>query len=296
MVAVLSETEQAAPVPVIQPEWHARLGLDFVSQGGRTRMRRQWSEGPLYVQKPFYPERDVCHVCLLHPPGGVAGGDQLEVELSVGAGANALVTTPAASKFYRCRSADAVLRHSFHVQTGGVLEWLPQETIFFGGCRARLRACIRLEVGATYVGMELSCLGRPASGDAFTHGSVDMGVTLIRVDGDVERPLLIERNDWQAGDAILREPWGLGGRLVFGSLFAVSVDEDVFEWLRSRHGSATRHDAGQIHAMTRVDDVLIARVLANEAETARKWLRSVWADVRPLVTGRSPCPPRIWQT
>ncbi|HEY3488167.1 MAG TPA: urease accessory protein UreD, partial [Gammaproteobacteria bacterium] len=127
----------AAPASVVGPEgrdqcWQARLELGFERRDGKTVVAHRRHNGPLTIQKPFYPERsEICHVYLLHPPGGVAGGDALELEVAVSTGAHALITTPAAGKFYRCNDRTASLRQNLSVQAGSTLEWLPQETIVF---------------------------------------------------------------------------------------------------------------------------------------------------------------------
>ena len=67
-------------------------------------MVKSCHEGPLRVQRPFYPaneQADECHVYLLHPPGGFVGNDTLEIEGTLAAGTHVLVTTPSAGKFYR---------------------------------------------------------------------------------------------------------------------------------------------------------------------------------------------------
>ena len=77
--------------------WRAELSLGFTAEpvvdGPRdgapaaplTRLTTRAHRGPLVVQRPFYPEGPgVPHVYLLHPPGGIVGGDSLRVEVSVG--------------------------------------------------------------------------------------------------------------------------------------------------------------------------------------------------------------------
>jgi urease accessory protein len=58
--------------------------------------------GPLAVRKPRYPEGDdVCHAIVVHPPDGIAGGDELGLTVGAKAGARALLTTPGAGRRYR---------------------------------------------------------------------------------------------------------------------------------------------------------------------------------------------------
>ena len=114
-------------LPTISPAWQAELNLGFASSGKRTVLRENRHRGPLRVQKALYPEGDaVCQTILLHPPSGIAGGDQLEVSATVGVGAHAQITTPGAGKWYRSGGADAVQGFAFDVQAAATLEWLPQ--------------------------------------------------------------------------------------------------------------------------------------------------------------------------
>src|SRR5258708_2362269 len=81
--------------------WKAELGLRFGRVGARSVLLEKRSDGPLVVQKPLYPEGDsVCHAIVVHPPGGIAGGDELHLDVKAAAGAHALLTTPGAGKRY----------------------------------------------------------------------------------------------------------------------------------------------------------------------------------------------------
>src|SRR5882672_10633362 len=66
--------------------WAAHLQLRFAAKSGATFLEHQAHSGPLLVQRPFYPEGPgVCHVYVLHPPGGLVPGDTLALEVDVGA-------------------------------------------------------------------------------------------------------------------------------------------------------------------------------------------------------------------
>src|SRR2546423_14099799 len=122
----------------VAASWKARLSLSFARDGNRSVLAERSHEGPLVVQKPLYPEGDaVCHAIVVHPPGGIAGGDELRLDVSAAAGAHALLTTPGAGKWYRSAGAQAKQLLSFSLQ--GTLEWLPRETIVFDGALACLR-------------------------------------------------------------------------------------------------------------------------------------------------------------
>jgi urease accessory protein len=153
--------------------WHAELALGFERRGNRTVLATRRHDGPLVVQKPFHPEGPaVCHAIVVHPPAGIAGGDTLSLHASVGERGHALLTTPGAGKWYRSTGAGAEQRVAFDVRSGATLEWLPQESIVYDRAVASLATEVRLDATATFLGWEIVCLGRVASGERFTRGSL----------------------------------------------------------------------------------------------------------------------------
>ena len=135
--------------------WSARMELDFAVRQGRTTLAKMQFHGPLRVQRPFYPEAaptgapgrpqapQPCHCCLLHPPGGLVSGDDLSLDVRLGQDAHALLTAPSASKFYAADSHNVAQRQTNDLRVaGGLLEWLPRETIIYDGARAEMRTSV----------------------------------------------------------------------------------------------------------------------------------------------------------
>ena len=280
--------------------WRAALTLELERRGAKTVLARARHVGPLRVQRPFYPEASgACHVYVLHPPGGVASGDQLTIEARLEAGAHALITTPGASKLYRSRGLEAQITQRVSVAEAACLEWLPQECIVFDGAEASLTTEIELAPGARYAGWEIVCLGRPASGERFTRGRLQTALRLWRGG----RLGYVERGAFAGGDAVLSEAWGLGGAPVFG-LFVVAderADDDWVERVREAVGPAeggpaesARRDG--LFAVTRVAGVVLGRYLGHSTLDARARFESMFAALRPLYADSAPITPRIWRT
>lgn len=270
--------------------WRAELGLRFgKTQAGTTLLHRS-HRGPLRIQRPFYPEgRDVCHVYLLHPPGGVVAGDELDVAVDLDQGAQVLLTTPAANKFYRSNGAWARLRQSLRVARGASLEWFPQESILFEGARADARTRVDLAVDACFMGWEITCLGRPAADEKYLHGEGRQCFEIWR-DG---RPLWLERARFAGGGAVLDAAWGMAGHAVTGTFVCVTRCPEALPRVRAVAGPR----AGEgLCSATQLDDVLICRYLGDHAEYARRYFIIVWETLRPLLMMRSACAPRIWAT
>lgn len=267
--------------------WHARLDLVLEPRGERTALVHKRQYGPLSVQRPFHPEGAPCHLYVLHPPGGVVGGDRLNIDLRVRAGAHALLTQPGAAKFYRSAGATARQRQVLRAAAGGVLEWLPQEMILFPGARLQADTTVALEPGARFFGWELSSLGRPVIGERFEPGRADLGLR-IECDG---RPLLLDRLRIDEGVG-LDGPSGLRGLPVNGTLIATGADAEV---LATARAVSAQWPALTV-AATRLDDLLVVRGLASRVEPLMLCFRALWQELRPRLLGIRASPPRIWAT
>ena len=133
-----------ADIPPHSSEKRAANGDAAQATHGRTRLVERRHKGPLVVQRPFWPEGDPCHVYLVHPPGGVVGGDELRIDAQLDPGAHALITTPAATKFYRCEGRISSQAQELRA-AGATLEWLPQENIFYRGADARTATRVHID-------------------------------------------------------------------------------------------------------------------------------------------------------
>lgn len=269
--------------------WRAELDLEFALRAGRTRMTAQRHCGPLLVQRPFHPEAvDVCHAYLIHPPAGIVGGDELTLSVTVAEGAQVLLTTPSATRFYRSSALVSRLTQSFEVADGASLEWLPQENLLFDAARARITTRIALASRARFMGWEMLCLGRPACNEGFSHGVVDQGIALYR-DGE---PLLLERLRPAAGRALDGDGAALRGHAACATLIATGADGAHLDAARECLSSTS----GGLASATLLDDVLVCRLLAPHVAPLRTVCERLWTILRPALLARDAHAPRIWST
>jgi urease accessory protein len=282
--------------------WQAALDIAFTAAaGGATLLSRHRQLGPLAVQRALAPEGpEVSHVTVLHPPGGLVGGDHLHLTVTVGPGAHGLVTTPAAAKHYRSAGLPARQEQYLTVAAGGTLEWLPQENILYDGAYSELATRVDLEAGARFIGVDVICFGLPARQEGFARGRCRQRLELWRT-GAAARPLLIERACFDGAAPVHAARWGLAGAPVVGTLVAtpgLPADHPALAAIRARAGDLPDGDLGVVTRLQPAADtsVLCARYLGASAERGLAFLRDSWRLLRPALLGREAVTPRIWST
>lgn len=283
-------------IPSSAAGWKARLQLGFGYRDGRTILVHKKHDGPLRVQRPFYPESaGQAHVYILHPPGGVVAGDVLAIDVAFGCGSHGLVTTPSAGRVYRTNQA--LLPQSqhtrLHIAAGGWGEWLPQENIIFTGALARNVTQVEIEGDGIFIGWEIACLGRPASQEWFEQGELQQLFVLNR-DG---KPLLRERSLFVGGSALLQAPWGLQGMTSVGTLLCTASDPVLLSALKADCDQLSRTEPAALSlAVTALPGLIVVRGLAVNAAPLRKGFIACWQRMRLHLKQQTAVAPRIWFT
>jgi urease accessory protein len=277
--------------------WKARLNLGFAARpAGRTVLEVRSHHGPIMVQRALYPEgNQVCHVTILHPPAGIAGGDVIDINVGVGQMAQATLTTPGATRWYRSNRRQALQTAHVTVAQGGRIDWLPMENLFFEETNAVSCTDIELESGAAAIGWDISQLGRVTKAACWKQGSVRTE-TSLKIDGKLlwkERGLL---------DASADARWsvcGLAGFPVFGSLWCfgdrlsaeqVEALANLMPWSGNIRGGATMitYDARQ--------SLCLVRGVSVHVEDMMSLMRKVWSLLRLWVLHTEAMPLRLWAT
>jgi urease accessory protein len=272
--------------------WHAQLALDYCVERGRTVARHTHS-GPLRVLQSLYPEGDaICHNVLVHPPGGLVGGDTLDIKVHAQATSHGLITTPGATRFYRSDGSPARQKTHLKLDPHAKLEWLPLETICYSDCIAENHLTMDLAPGAELMGWDITALGLPLANQPFVLGSLRQHIELPGV--------WLERSKVDASDTrLLESPAGLGGFRCMATLFFVtgtpltrerrqlaldSVRSDI-----AQHALAFTSGATSPHAQ-----VVVVRVLAPVVEPAMNLLSTLRNTWRSQLWSKVPSSPRIW--
>lgn len=285
--------EPALNKPLVK-RWQARLNLDFKSTKGRSYLARNLHIGPLVLQKTLYPEGDaVCHGIVIHPPGGVAGGDQLTLNAHLDKGAHALLTTPGAGKWYKANGLFASQQLMFDVDESACLEWLPQENILFDGSKVSLSAQVNLAKEARFAAWEILCFGRQAQQECWTSGALKQRLHIVR-DGKL---LWNESAAIQPSDLALKSIIGTRGRVISASFVvaAGAVPAHVLEACRAVKPKQ-KLDANARYGVTALPEIFSARYIGQSSQCAKAYFELLWQCLRPWYANRDMLRPRIWNT
>ncbi len=270
-----------------QNGWIAELELRFSKSKSKTFLSTRKHIGPLTIQRPFYPEGDLCHLYLLHPPGGIVGGDQLSIEVNTDSNSSALLTTPGATKVYRTSDhKHSTINQNFIVAEDSSFEWLPMETIVFPGANSQFSSKLLLSGNARIAAWEVYCLGRPAINESFDFGSLNFSFELWR-DG---MPILLDK--LMIDKTELESVVGLRGFPVFGTFIISKTNKKVLETVRAMMIETDSCVTG----VTQIEDIIIVRSLAKKTYLVQDLFKKIWQTVRPLVFEREASIPRIWAT
>ena len=270
-----------------QNGWIAELELRFSKSKSKTFLSTRKHIGPLTIQRPFYPEGDLCHLYLLHPPGGIVGGDQLSIEVNTDSNSSSLLTTPGATKVYRTSDhKHSTINQNFIVAEDSSFEWLPMETIVFPGANSQFSSKLLLSGNARVAAWEVYCLGRPAINESFDFGSLNFSLELWR-DGI---PILFDKlmiDKTELGNIV-----GLRSFPVFGTFIISKTNKKVLETVRAMMIETDSCVTG----VTQIEDIIIVRSLAKKTYLMQDLFKKIWQTVRPLVFNREATIPRIWAT
>ncbi len=272
--------------------WHAQLDLTYHQEAHRCVARHNHN-GPLRILQSLYPEGEaICHNVLVHPPGGLVGGDTLDIHVRVNPGAHGLITTPGATRFYRSAGALARQNTQIYVTNSARLEWLPTEAICYDQCLAENRVRFQMEPGAELIGWDVTAFGLPQAQQLFAQGSFCQHLELPGV--------WLERGRIDARDTrLLDSPLGLAGYKCMASIFFLAGSK-LDHQRRATALDIARQviDSHSLHptagATSPDGQVVVVRVLAPLVEPAMDLLKQVWAAWRAHFWSLPATRPRIW--
>lgn len=283
------------PNTLAKSHWEARLDLAFAHENQRSYLAFKKHLGPLVLQKTLHPEgAGCCHGIVIHPPGGVAGGDQLTMTFTLDSGANALLTTPGAGKWYKANGQFAMQDINIDIQAGACLEWMPQENILFNESQVKFNTQVHLASDATYAAWDVTCFGRQAQAEAWEQGAMQQNISIWR-DG---------QHIWQESamlkpqDKVMQSLVGLHGNLVVGN-FVVATPETMPDGVLAQCRQVKADfllDRQAQCGVTALPSIFAARYVGKCSQSAKQYFEALWAILRPWYAKRDMLRPRIWNT
>lgn len=274
--------------------WQATLALEFTKQDGRSYLAKREHTGPLVIQKTLHPEgAGVCHGVVVHPPGGVAGGDELTLKVRLNQSVHALLTTPGAGKWYKANGQFASQHLKFDLQNGACFEWLPQENILFDGAQIKFSAEVSLQEAAKYAGWEILCFGRQAQKELWQTGSLHQRLSIHREKKLIWNELTFLKPEQRLMQSIV----GLYDNAVSAS-FVIAAGLVPPELLVACRGIQPKLalDMRAKYGVTVLPEVFSARYVGQSAQCARQYFEQLWQILRPWYAAREVIRPRIWNT
>lgn len=292
-------TQRETEAPTTRQGWHGTADLIYDCRGATTVLARGYTQAPLKIQRPLYPEGvEVCHSVLVHTAGGMVGGDHLTLHAQTHPHSHALITTAAANKIYGTglgANVEATAPIDQAQQTliltlapHSSVEWFPQDTIVFRGAQYRQRMRVNLAEGAQWCGWDITRFGRSAGGERFTQGHWRADLEVWQGD----RPLWIDRQQIAGGSSALDSANGLAGYAVVGTMALLG-------WLPSPEQVAMLRDLwpsdqpGEV-GVSRLQKGVLCRYRGPSSEAAHRWFVAVWQVLRPLYLGRVAVASRVW--
>jgi urease accessory protein len=252
--------------------------FDVHARDGVTRRGALHESGSLRVRFPS-PEGDGLSGVFVNTAGGVAGGDNFDIDIAAGERSRLTLTTAAAEKVYRAPGAAAQLNIALKVAAGAHLGWLPQETILFDRARVHRRFDIELDETASLLLCEIVVFGRTAMGERMEQGEfVDrwrlrrggrlVFAETVRLDGNI-------------GAKLGRSAVAKGGAAI-GTALIVPGDEALIEKIRE----ASESFSGEV-GLSAWNGFAMARFCAQDAARLR-------ADMMAVLVRTGAALPRLW--
>jgi urease accessory protein len=263
------------------PRTEGSARLEFICRDGRTHLDVLHQKGAARVRFPNPAEGSSLEAVLLNTAGGLTGGDRIDVDVRLGPGAEAMLTTAAAEKIYRARDGETAIAIELRLGVGANLIWLPQATILFDGARLERRTEVDLAGQARFLAVEMLIFGRQAMGEEVRHGFC-CDAWRIRRDG-----ALVFADTFRLSGSIaaaLARPATLSGARAAATIIYVAADAaSRLELVRSLLVGAE-----SLAGASAWNGLLVVRAIARDG-----WI--LQGDIAPLLRALGGRPlPRVW--
>ncbi len=275
------------------------LRLGFAVRNGRSVLSDLYRVAPLLVQQALYwdeamPELPICSI--ISVGGGVLQGDRYTINITVGAGACALITSQSANRIHRMDANYASQHQTVTLEGGAYLEYLPDFTIPYRGSRFINQTDIVVAEDATLIYGEMAMTGRKNhhATERFGLDVLSMAVAVRRPDG---RKLFAEKVLIERGEPTVEFGAVMRGYDAFANVMCLTPPETA-DRIKARLGTNFPPEAPRaISGLCRLPNAagLMFRAVGIESYDVRQEVRRFWQVVREEARGRTLPKEFLWR-
>ncbi len=259
--AIISQ-HQAQAVLTSQPRAIGRARVSVQHKDGAVRLKDLHQAGAM---KLLFPQgRPHPEAVMVNTAGGITGGDRFNVSATALERGKITVTTQAAERAYRAQPGETGrMETRLEVASGAELNWLPQETILFDGCRFSRSLRVDMAIDARFLMVEPVVFGRMAMREELRNANFRDRVEIHRA-GEM---IYYDGVDLE-GDiaATLDRPAVAAGARAMAALVLAAPDAEA--WLKPMREMLP--PSGGVSLVT--DGLLVLRLLAEDSFTLRQSL------------------------
>lgn len=274
------------------------LRLGFERRGARTILADLERRAPFMAQRVLYPERslpDLAWLFIIATSGCVLQGDRMALEVALGPGARAHLTTQSATKIHTMDTNYAVQTQHISLDEGAYLEFLPDPLIPHRRARFLSDTRISLAETATLLYSEIIQPGRKHH-----HPDECFGATVLSLATMATRPsgrlLFAEKLLVEPERRPVRQTGVMGPFDVLANVILLTPKDNA-DRVEARVEAAVDLEQGLAFGACRLpnDAGLIFKVLARETAQAKAKVREFWGIVREEITGTPLSTPFFWR-
>jgi urease accessory protein len=261
--------------------------LGFEHRDGRTILVDLDSRTPFLAQRALHCDDalpDMAWLFMITTGGCVLQGDRLALDVALGPGARAHVTTQSATKVHSMDANYAQQTQSFTLGEGAYLEFLPDPLIPHRQARFANDTRIVIDPTASMLCSEIVQPGRKHH-----HPDECFGATLLSLATAAARP---------GGQPLFSEKQSgvMDGFDVFGNVI-LCTPPDVADRVHARVAAEVDLEEGVAFGACRLpnDAGLVYKVLGRETAQVRAKVREFWEVARHEITGAAIPPPFFWR-
>lgn len=277
----------ASAAPAAPGQRHQRVSGRAALRFSRQGVQDLFQVAPARLMFPHERDGDFPLVVTIATSGGLTGGDRLEFDIEVEAGASITIVSQAAEKLYRALPDEEPTRIKTNLRLGASsnCEWLAQEAILFDRSRMHRSLDVDLGSGARMLAIEMLTLGRGAMGERYAEGLIHDSWRIRRDGRLIWADTLRCKGDFEAER---RKPFGFGDARAIAALVYVGSDAASHLDLARAHIEAPGAGA------TSFDDMLILRMIHADPDALRKQVSRVAGALRAEIFGLSPSMPTVF--